>query len=146
MLKKTVIKTDSGEEIPLERTIANIPNLTMLIYEPAENSKSISSKTAKELLRIPSFQSLEVLGLENVPEDFDIDTMFYEIIKKSGSKIQSWIIYDGPITSEHKKHLQEIADEILDEKIYKYVPPFIGFPGQTRAHVLYDLHRKSCSS
>uniref|UniRef100_A0A914PZT9 Uncharacterized protein n=1 Tax=Panagrolaimus davidi TaxID=227884 RepID=A0A914PZT9_9BILA len=67
--------------VPLEKIIDVLPNLeTFEYYIPDNSSHIITSKTVKELLRLPRFSNIRRFKLSEIPEDFDIEC-FYEFVK-----------------------------------------------------------------
>uniref|UniRef100_A0A914QCK9 BTB domain-containing protein n=1 Tax=Panagrolaimus davidi TaxID=227884 RepID=A0A914QCK9_9BILA len=72
---------DNGSIIPLEKILEILPYVKDFEYRIPDNSSHIiTSKTVKELLRMPHFSIIRHFNLSEIPEDFDIES-FYGYIK-----------------------------------------------------------------
>uniref|UniRef100_A0A914PQX2 Uncharacterized protein n=1 Tax=Panagrolaimus davidi TaxID=227884 RepID=A0A914PQX2_9BILA len=88
---------------------------------------TITTKTMKELLKIPNFLKLDVFCMNRILENFDIET-FYNYMKKNKTTFV-WLKFVDPMSEEYKNRLENIIDEIIATKKFDYKPPYIYFPG-----------------
>uniref|UniRef100_A0A914P773 Uncharacterized protein n=1 Tax=Panagrolaimus davidi TaxID=227884 RepID=A0A914P773_9BILA len=123
ILNNVVVKHADGSDVPLEDIVA----IAIKADEIVDTKPTISSKTMKELTKLPNFTKLDDLDLYNLSEIFDID-VFYDYMKKN-THTKFYIGFDPQISDAFKNRLETIVDEILETKEFDYKPPIIKFTG-----------------
>uniref|UniRef100_A0A914QJ39 Uncharacterized protein n=1 Tax=Panagrolaimus davidi TaxID=227884 RepID=A0A914QJ39_9BILA len=88
---------------------------------------TITSKTMKELTKLPNFLRLDACTLYNLTDVFDINA-FYSYMKKN-QHTKCFLEFDEQISDAFKNQLKTIVDEILETRQFNYKPPFINFIG-----------------
>uniref|UniRef100_A0A914QV79 Uncharacterized protein n=1 Tax=Panagrolaimus davidi TaxID=227884 RepID=A0A914QV79_9BILA len=127
----TVKKCDSV--VPLEDIVAIAVKAKKIFVD----KPIITSKTMKELTKLPNFAKLYSLTLHNLSEAFDID-VFYGYMKKN-TRTKFYLNFDEQISEGYMNRLETIIDEILETKQYNYKPAVINFTGLDR-----HKHRYLC--
>uniref|UniRef100_A0A914Q2Y0 Uncharacterized protein n=1 Tax=Panagrolaimus davidi TaxID=227884 RepID=A0A914Q2Y0_9BILA len=118
-----VVKHAESSDVPLEDIVAIAINAKFVtVIKP-----TITSKTMKELTKLPHFTKLNNLHLFNLSEVFNID-VFCGYMKKN-RHTRFYISFDPEISEAFKNRLETIVDEILETKQFDYKPPVIGFIG-----------------
>uniref|UniRef100_A0AC34G1N0 Uncharacterized protein n=1 Tax=Panagrolaimus sp. ES5 TaxID=591445 RepID=A0AC34G1N0_9BILA len=100
----------------------------------------ITSKTMKELCKIPHFASLDYFTLSDIPEAFNIES-FYTYMKKN--KVTSVKLdFCDTISEGYKGRLEAIVDEVIEAETREYKTPLICFPGldDEKRQKLWDFH------
>uniref|UniRef100_A0AC34FRT2 Uncharacterized protein n=1 Tax=Panagrolaimus sp. ES5 TaxID=591445 RepID=A0AC34FRT2_9BILA len=142
-LRKGNVTYKDGSNVECDRIIQILPKIIYLEYIPPSVASAITSKTFKELLRIPQFLKLKGCAFYKIPEDFDLD-VFYKYMKKN--KHTSIILHFCYIISEaYRNRLQAIVTEITESETHEYKPPYIFFNGldekkRSKLWNLYDRH------
>uniref|UniRef100_A0AC34FVZ4 Uncharacterized protein n=1 Tax=Panagrolaimus sp. ES5 TaxID=591445 RepID=A0AC34FVZ4_9BILA len=86
-LKNATIKYENGDNVEMEKLVQTCSNVKVFDYTFSSNPTNISSKSVKELIKLRHFPTMEKLMLKNVPEIFDIKTLF-AFIKKNKMNIE----------------------------------------------------------
>uniref|UniRef100_A0A914PEZ2 Uncharacterized protein n=1 Tax=Panagrolaimus davidi TaxID=227884 RepID=A0A914PEZ2_9BILA len=120
-IHNVIVKHADSSDVPLEDIVAIAINAKSVeIIKP-----TITSKTMKELTKLPNFTTLDNLRLYNLSEVFDIDA-FYVYMKKNQYTNFS-LYFDKSISNAYKNRLKSFIDEILETKELDYKPPFMFF-------------------
>uniref|UniRef100_A0A914Q368 Uncharacterized protein n=1 Tax=Panagrolaimus davidi TaxID=227884 RepID=A0A914Q368_9BILA len=133
--------------VSLEAIFKALPNVKEFTYKLPENSLNIiTTKTAKELLKIPHFLSLDKFQISQIPEIFDIKSFFGYIKENKKTNIQLEFPYQ--ISDAYNIQLQAIVDEILEMELNfynDYKVPWISFSGMTRSsyNTMCTLYRQN---
>uniref|UniRef100_A0A914P0W5 Uncharacterized protein n=1 Tax=Panagrolaimus davidi TaxID=227884 RepID=A0A914P0W5_9BILA len=118
--------------VSLEALFKALPNVKTFKYRLPNNSLNIiTTKTAKELLKIPHFLSLDKFEINPMPEIFDINSFYGHIKENKKTKID--LDFCSQTSDAYKIRLQTIVDEILETKNRNHKVPLIDFPGITRS-------------
>uniref|UniRef100_A0AC35F3C8 Uncharacterized protein n=1 Tax=Panagrolaimus sp. PS1159 TaxID=55785 RepID=A0AC35F3C8_9BILA len=127
--------------VSLEDLLKALPNVKTFTYHfPKNSSNIITTKTAKELLKIPHFLSLDKFEIGEIPEVFDIESFYGHIKKNTETNID--LHFSRQISDEYKNRLQKIVDEIVKKENRDYKLPRIYFSGITASsrNKMYDLY------
>uniref|UniRef100_A0AC35FEX6 Uncharacterized protein n=1 Tax=Panagrolaimus sp. PS1159 TaxID=55785 RepID=A0AC35FEX6_9BILA len=137
----TVVNRD-GKEITFETLVELIPEVLSLDHCFKSDDKTVTAKSVKEILKIPRLQNLYEFRLFNVPEAFDIETLFAHIKNSSG---MFELEFPGPLSLAYQSRLEAIIDEIIEAETFDYIPPFISFPEMTdeRTRKLFEVCREN---
>uniref|UniRef100_A0AC34FG67 Uncharacterized protein n=1 Tax=Panagrolaimus sp. ES5 TaxID=591445 RepID=A0AC34FG67_9BILA len=102
----------------------------------------ITSKTSKELSKIPHFATLDRFCLYAIPEVFDIESYYVNMKKNKHTKIG--FHFCDTISDQYKTRLEAIIDEIIAAKNHQYKTPRIYLNGldQEKKRKLYSLFLK----
>uniref|UniRef100_A0AC34FY98 DUF38 domain-containing protein n=1 Tax=Panagrolaimus sp. ES5 TaxID=591445 RepID=A0AC34FY98_9BILA len=108
----------------------------------SSNTEMISSKTSKELSKIPHFATLDRFYLIEIPEVFDIESFYVHMKKNKHTKIG--LHFCDTISVEYKIRHEAIIDEIIEATNSEYKTPFISFEGrdEEKDRKLYALYLK----
>uniref|UniRef100_A0A914PVZ2 Uncharacterized protein n=1 Tax=Panagrolaimus davidi TaxID=227884 RepID=A0A914PVZ2_9BILA len=117
------VKHADSSDVSLEDIIAIAVNAKHVYV----NKPTITSKTMKELTKLPHFTKLDYFILCNLSEVFNIDA-FYSYMKKN-RHTKFYIRFDEQVSDAFKNRLETIVDEILETKEFNYIPPVIYFTG-----------------
>uniref|UniRef100_A0AC35EYT8 Uncharacterized protein n=1 Tax=Panagrolaimus sp. PS1159 TaxID=55785 RepID=A0AC35EYT8_9BILA len=101
---------DDGSMVPLEKIIKNLYKPEMVIYF-LPSSQIITSQTVQKMIKIPHFSNLEYFKLQNIPENFDIETFYGFIKENKRTKIELEFDADE-ISNEYRNRIRKIIDEI----------------------------------
>uniref|UniRef100_A0A914QEQ5 Uncharacterized protein n=1 Tax=Panagrolaimus davidi TaxID=227884 RepID=A0A914QEQ5_9BILA len=123
------VLSKNGIKMPLEKIVENLPSICGFKFSFDSNSLNVSSKTVKELIKIPHFSEISYFSLINISENFDIQTLF-NFLKRNSSPKFHLKYQNNRLSNKYKNELEKIVDEILETKSLKYDPPFISFPLQ----------------
>uniref|UniRef100_A0AC35F8T1 Uncharacterized protein n=1 Tax=Panagrolaimus sp. PS1159 TaxID=55785 RepID=A0AC35F8T1_9BILA len=116
---KVSVINENGTIIPLENILEILPYVKDFdYYIPDNSSHIITSKTVKELLRMPHFSVIRRFELSEIPEDFDIER-FYGYIKNN-NKTRIRLYFSQLIPNQYKNRLEAIIHEILETKTHDY--------------------------
>uniref|UniRef100_A0A914QCW1 Uncharacterized protein n=1 Tax=Panagrolaimus davidi TaxID=227884 RepID=A0A914QCW1_9BILA len=118
------VKNDDGSNVSVE-TIVEIAFKAKVIT--FGRRFTITSKTMKELLKIPNFLKLDEFCMLDISEDFDLET-FYNYMKKNKTT-KFWFHFQNQISEAYKNRIETIVDEIIATKKFYYKPPFFTFDG-----------------
>uniref|UniRef100_A0A914P4C6 Uncharacterized protein n=1 Tax=Panagrolaimus davidi TaxID=227884 RepID=A0A914P4C6_9BILA len=114
--------------VSLETIFKALPNVKIFEYKLPNNSLNIiTTKTAKELLKIPHFLSLDKFEMSEIPETFDIKSFYSHIKENKKTKIR--LAFSRQISDEYETQIQTIVNEIRETQNHDYKVPMIGFPG-----------------
>uniref|UniRef100_A0AC34G2D8 Uncharacterized protein n=1 Tax=Panagrolaimus sp. ES5 TaxID=591445 RepID=A0AC34G2D8_9BILA len=119
----TVFHDEDKSVVPLEKIVELLPKLTHLVYW---GLKMITTKTVKELIKLPNFANLTEFTLFTVPESFDIET-FYDYIK-TNKNTKIYLSFSYGISGEYKNRLRTIKDEIDQTENRDYIKPSLLIP------------------
>uniref|UniRef100_A0AC34FL91 Uncharacterized protein n=1 Tax=Panagrolaimus sp. ES5 TaxID=591445 RepID=A0AC34FL91_9BILA len=102
----------------------------------------ITSKTFKELLKIPRFATLDRFDLYAIPEVFDNESFYVHLKKNKHTKIL--LHFCATISEEYKARLEAIIDEIIEAKNREYKIPYITFEelDEEKERKLYSLYHQ----
>uniref|UniRef100_A0AC34F2C5 Uncharacterized protein n=1 Tax=Panagrolaimus sp. ES5 TaxID=591445 RepID=A0AC34F2C5_9BILA len=128
-----VVKYDDGTIVLFEKLVEQLPKVKKICLFLA-GSEMITSKTIKELLKIPHFTTLDSFSLYTIPEVFDIESYYVHIKKNKCTKICLQFCYG--ISEEYKTRLEAIVDEIIGANNREYKTPYITFGGLNFAKIL----------
>uniref|UniRef100_A0A914QLH2 Uncharacterized protein n=1 Tax=Panagrolaimus davidi TaxID=227884 RepID=A0A914QLH2_9BILA len=135
------VKNEDASIVPLEKLVEVAVKVRYINLYFDENDTSITSETAKNLLKIPHFLSLEQCTLHGMPEVFDIETFCLHFRK---NKVTDFDFRFLPTISQaHKERLEAIIVEIISTESHDFQIPMIGFDGQNRENYekLFNLLR-----
>uniref|UniRef100_A0A914Q162 Uncharacterized protein n=1 Tax=Panagrolaimus davidi TaxID=227884 RepID=A0A914Q162_9BILA len=125
--QNVLVRNDNGLNVGLEKIVEVAVKAEFITLYPGTLLSSITSKTMKELLKIPHFSKVHCLAMEKIPESFDIET-FYAYMKMN--KFTKFALYfDESISNAYKNRLEAINNEILATNMFNYTPPLIHFDG-----------------
>uniref|UniRef100_A0A914QPN1 F-box domain-containing protein n=1 Tax=Panagrolaimus davidi TaxID=227884 RepID=A0A914QPN1_9BILA len=131
----TVTVKDSDDSIvPFEKMFEAFIHVKKFRFYSASIRPKITSKTFKELLKIPQFSKLQLLHLDNIPDTFDIEAFYVYMKKNKTTKFN--LKFDKSISAPYKNRLEEIIDEILSKNILNYKPPYIDFYGFIKLDII----------
>uniref|UniRef100_A0AC34FIQ9 Uncharacterized protein n=1 Tax=Panagrolaimus sp. ES5 TaxID=591445 RepID=A0AC34FIQ9_9BILA len=82
-LRNVSIKYENGDEVQLEKLVQNCLNAKIFDFTFSSNPTNISSKTVKKLVKITHFSTMKKIVFKEVPEVFDIKTLFAFLKKKN---------------------------------------------------------------
>uniref|UniRef100_A0A914Q0F2 Uncharacterized protein n=1 Tax=Panagrolaimus davidi TaxID=227884 RepID=A0A914Q0F2_9BILA len=117
-----IVKHANSSDVPLEDIVA----IAIKAYQILVDKPTITSKTMKELTKVPNLSKIEYFSLSSLSEVFDIDA-FYSFMKKN--QHTTFSISFNQISEAFKNRLKTIIDEILETKEFSYKPPVINFIG-----------------
>uniref|UniRef100_A0A914P464 Uncharacterized protein n=1 Tax=Panagrolaimus davidi TaxID=227884 RepID=A0A914P464_9BILA len=141
--RNVLVKNDNGSNVCLEKIVEVALKAKIISVYPGTILSSITSKTMKELLKIPHFSKVKFLSMKKIAESFDIET-FYAYMKKN--KFTKFALYfDESISNAYKNRLEAINNEILATKMFNYTPPLINFDGLD-VDEYFKLFRICCSN
>uniref|UniRef100_A0AC34FX81 Uncharacterized protein n=1 Tax=Panagrolaimus sp. ES5 TaxID=591445 RepID=A0AC34FX81_9BILA len=139
ILENVTVMDRNGSLAPIEDLLKLSSKFKAFDYKSGPKSSKITSKTFQELLKIPHFHKLSLFSLQDVPEDFDIES-FYTFMKKNN---QTLIIlsFSEDISDGYKNRLEEINDEIIGTEDREYKPPYIVFDelDQQKKRKIYSI-------
>uniref|UniRef100_A0AC35FNN1 Uncharacterized protein n=1 Tax=Panagrolaimus sp. PS1159 TaxID=55785 RepID=A0AC35FNN1_9BILA len=118
-----IVKHADSSDVPLEDIVA----IAIKAEEISFTEPIITSKTMKELTKLPNFSKFYHFVLYNLSEVYDIDA-FYSYMKKNKHTKLS-IDFNPQISDAFKNRLETIVDEILETEQFNYKPPIIKFAG-----------------
>uniref|UniRef100_A0A914P4D1 Uncharacterized protein n=1 Tax=Panagrolaimus davidi TaxID=227884 RepID=A0A914P4D1_9BILA len=130
--------------ISLEAVLKALPNVKTFRYWLPKNSLNIiTTKTDKELLKIPHFLNLDKFEIIQIPDIFDIKS-FYGYIKEN-KKTKIDLHFSDQTSNEYKTQLQTIVDEILETEKRDYKVPRIVFSPMAYSsfNKMDDLYRQN---
>uniref|UniRef100_A0AC34FDV2 DUF38 domain-containing protein n=1 Tax=Panagrolaimus sp. ES5 TaxID=591445 RepID=A0AC34FDV2_9BILA len=127
IFREITVKNDDGTNVAFEKLVEALPKVTSLNFKPRNAILNTTSKTIKELLKIPHFSKLKYLYLRNIPETFDLDA-FYGYMKKNNF-VAFYLEFDDSISNAYQTRLEEIIDEIIATKELDFHAPLIMFDG-----------------
>uniref|UniRef100_A0A914QRH0 Uncharacterized protein n=1 Tax=Panagrolaimus davidi TaxID=227884 RepID=A0A914QRH0_9BILA len=133
-----VVKYADCSDVPLEDILAIAANAKYV----SATKPTITSKTMKELTKLPNFMKLVYFTLYNLSEVFDIDE-FYGYMKKI-SHTKFFLAFDEQISEGYMNRLETIVDEILETVQFNYKPPVINFTALHREK--FEQLRQICNS
>uniref|UniRef100_A0AC34FJM4 DUF38 domain-containing protein n=1 Tax=Panagrolaimus sp. ES5 TaxID=591445 RepID=A0AC34FJM4_9BILA len=123
---RATVKYDDGTIVPFEKLVDQLPEAIKIHFFPS-GTEMITSKTFKELLKIPRFATLDRLNLYEIPEVFDIASYYVHMKKNKHTKFL--LYFCETISDEYKIRIEAIVDEIIDATNHKYKTPLIYFNG-----------------
>uniref|UniRef100_A0A914QY05 Uncharacterized protein n=1 Tax=Panagrolaimus davidi TaxID=227884 RepID=A0A914QY05_9BILA len=82
----TIIKYKNGKDVELEKLIEVCPNVKIFNYELSPTI--CSTKTVKNLVKIPHFQFMRKFELSNIPESFEIQKILAFRKKKTNMRVE----------------------------------------------------------
>uniref|UniRef100_A0AC34FB55 Uncharacterized protein n=1 Tax=Panagrolaimus sp. ES5 TaxID=591445 RepID=A0AC34FB55_9BILA len=126
-LSDTVVKNYYGSTVPFEKLVEELPKIKDLQFSDNHASSSITTFTAKKLSEMPHFSQIDYFGLSNIPETFNIETLFTYIKKNQSTKF--FLHFSDSISQAYKNRLEAINDEILETETHEYKIPHIDFEG-----------------
>uniref|UniRef100_A0AC34FKW5 Uncharacterized protein n=1 Tax=Panagrolaimus sp. ES5 TaxID=591445 RepID=A0AC34FKW5_9BILA len=112
--------------VPLEKIVQVLPKLTDIVYTFWDR-QSFTTKTVKELIKLPKFTNLTRFTVLNIPDTFDIDIIYDYIKKNKKAKIQ--LGFSDQISEEYKNRLKIIKNEIAqtEKENCDFIKPCIHF-------------------
>uniref|UniRef100_A0A914QFN5 Uncharacterized protein n=1 Tax=Panagrolaimus davidi TaxID=227884 RepID=A0A914QFN5_9BILA len=129
------VKSDDGSNVSVEKIVEIAIKAEKITFC---RRSTVTSKTMKELLKIPNFLKIDKFSMLYIPEDFDIET-FYNYMKKNKTT-KFWLRFENQISEAYKNRIETIVDEIIATKKFDYQPPFIFISGPD--HERYETLRK----
>uniref|UniRef100_A0A914PGH7 Uncharacterized protein n=1 Tax=Panagrolaimus davidi TaxID=227884 RepID=A0A914PGH7_9BILA len=128
-----VVKSvDKNDEASLSEIIQCFPLLENFTFSGGSVSVPVSSKTVKELLKIPHFFNIKYFFLQNISDEFDIDE-FYHLFLMENKTMDVKLSFDSNISEDFKQKLTTIVNEILESETTDFWPPmFYGKFGEIK--------------
>uniref|UniRef100_A0AC34FIE2 Uncharacterized protein n=1 Tax=Panagrolaimus sp. ES5 TaxID=591445 RepID=A0AC34FIE2_9BILA len=128
--------------VPLEKLVEQLSKAKQIDYFFSSDTEMITSKTFKELLKIPHFATLDFFYLYEIPEVFDIESFYVHLKKNMRTKII--LHFCDTMSEEYKIRLEAIIDEIIEAKNREYKIPYITFEelDEEKERKLYDLYHQ----
>uniref|UniRef100_A0AC34G5C9 Uncharacterized protein n=1 Tax=Panagrolaimus sp. ES5 TaxID=591445 RepID=A0AC34G5C9_9BILA len=77
---QVTVKYGDDTVVPVEKLLKQFPGVKSFDYTSPPSDSAVTSKTFKELLKIPHFATLDFFELYGISEAFDIET-FYVYMK-----------------------------------------------------------------
>uniref|UniRef100_A0A914R5C3 Uncharacterized protein n=1 Tax=Panagrolaimus davidi TaxID=227884 RepID=A0A914R5C3_9BILA len=138
-LYKTIVKNEDATIFPLEKIIELLPAIKDFYFYDNPGFKLITKNTAKELLKIPHFSTIEEFYMYFVPEIFDIETFYAYIKTNKYTKIK--VEFSDKISEDYKIRVEQIIDEIIGTENHEYNVPRIVFQGlaEEKMHKMRSL-------
>uniref|UniRef100_A0A914PJX3 Uncharacterized protein n=1 Tax=Panagrolaimus davidi TaxID=227884 RepID=A0A914PJX3_9BILA len=127
------VKNDDGSIVSVEKIVEIAVKAKSFTFRGG----SITSKTMKELLKIPNFLKLDEFYMYHISEDFDLET-FYNYMKKNKTT-KFWFYFENQISEAYKNRIETIIDEIITTKKFDYKPPVLAFNGDD--HEKFEILR-----
>uniref|UniRef100_A0A914XZI0 Uncharacterized protein n=1 Tax=Panagrolaimus superbus TaxID=310955 RepID=A0A914XZI0_9BILA len=121
VLNETVVKDDDGSVVPLEKLVAILSKAKDIEFYDSIPS-TITENTVTELLKLPHFSTIDKFEFHNIPETFDIETLFNYIKTNKYTNFVFW--FGGSISEGYKNRIEAIMDEILETKDHEYKLPY----------------------
>uniref|UniRef100_A0AC34G6Y7 Uncharacterized protein n=1 Tax=Panagrolaimus sp. ES5 TaxID=591445 RepID=A0AC34G6Y7_9BILA len=121
------VKNEDCSIVPLEKLVEVLPKLTDLNCDLQNDPKLITTKSVKELIGLSNFANLTRFILFNIPDTFDIETL-YGYIKKN-KKTEVHLFFSDQISAAYKNRLQTIKDAIVQTENCDFIKPKIFFYG-----------------
>uniref|UniRef100_A0AC35FA76 Uncharacterized protein n=1 Tax=Panagrolaimus sp. PS1159 TaxID=55785 RepID=A0AC35FA76_9BILA len=121
----TIIKLRNEKSISIPIIVENLPKITTITFYNT-HTFNINSNTVKELIKLPKLCEIMSFEIYNIPESFDIDTLYTYIKEKRNT--QFYLKFAASISETYKNRLEEIADELLGAGSNLLIP-YITFPG-----------------
>uniref|UniRef100_A0AC34FGT1 Uncharacterized protein n=1 Tax=Panagrolaimus sp. ES5 TaxID=591445 RepID=A0AC34FGT1_9BILA len=139
---EVTVKYDDGAVVPFEKLVEQLRNVKKIEFYLPSGPSAITFSTFKELLKIPHFATLDLLGLWNIPETFDVETFYTNMNKNKHTKID--LDFRNTISDQYKTRLETIIDEIIDTENHEYKIPFISFDGldEEKQHKMETLYHQ----
>uniref|UniRef100_A0A914Z0J3 Uncharacterized protein n=1 Tax=Panagrolaimus superbus TaxID=310955 RepID=A0A914Z0J3_9BILA len=128
ILNNVSIKYCNGEEVELEKLVQFCSKAVKFEYAFLSNATNFSSKTIKNLIKIPHFFMLKKFRLINIPDIFDIKPLL-SFLKKTNLYV--CLDFCENLSEDYRNQLNDIIVEILDEtdNAYLFGPPSLKIPG-----------------
>uniref|UniRef100_A0A914PDT3 Uncharacterized protein n=1 Tax=Panagrolaimus davidi TaxID=227884 RepID=A0A914PDT3_9BILA len=119
-------------EASLSEIIQCFPLLENFTFSGGSVSVPVSSKTVKELLKIPHFFNIKYFFLQNISDKFDINEFYNSFLKKNKT-MDVKLSFDSNISETFKQKLSTIVNEILESETTDFWPPmFYGRFGEIK--------------
>uniref|UniRef100_A0AC34FP28 Uncharacterized protein n=1 Tax=Panagrolaimus sp. ES5 TaxID=591445 RepID=A0AC34FP28_9BILA len=137
---RVTVKYGDGTIVPLEKLFEQLSKAAVIDYR-SSGSEMITSKTSKEVLKIPHFVTLDRFYLYEIPEVFDIESFYVHMKKNKHTNIS--LHFCNTISEGYKTRLEAIIDEIIAAKNREYKIPRIRFNGlgEEKWRKLNNLYR-----
>uniref|UniRef100_A0A914PK50 DUF38 domain-containing protein n=1 Tax=Panagrolaimus davidi TaxID=227884 RepID=A0A914PK50_9BILA len=125
-LNCTTIKNEDDTVIAFEEIVKVIPKAKHIDIQDNIPYK-VTSKTMKELLKIPHFPKIYEISFYGITDDFDITTFckYMKVNKYTRFRID----FSPPLSNAYIFRLNKIIDEAIGTKNHDFKVPCFYFPG-----------------
>uniref|UniRef100_A0A914QV99 Uncharacterized protein n=1 Tax=Panagrolaimus davidi TaxID=227884 RepID=A0A914QV99_9BILA len=103
------LRYGSGKPVEFETIVSNLPKIQIFKYKFFREDSSVSTKTAKNLLKIQHFKNPKSLSIQNLPSKFDFN-LFYPFIYKN-EQIKFDVTFRQPLPEKYKNSIQAYENE-----------------------------------